>query len=368
MLTGIDVGTVRFVAPEALWLLIVPAILFLLWIWQYAARRRDARRFLRRRTLPHRERMPPLGRTVFWLCLVCAVAATIGALARPRALVSVVRRGGVDIVILQDGSASMHVRDVRGNRWQRSMDFLRVLGESLSFRDDRIALAAFAHVATPQIRLTRDPNTFFFFLDHLYEQPPFFLEDNTTWDTNIDIGIHWGLRLIEKDEELRGRSNNAKAFVLISDGQAWSGEVATSLKAARTEAIPIFVVGVGTPVGGRIPEPPPRPGQPLPVAGSSGVYSMVDRESLTAIATAGGGRYFEIERESDREIAGQIINAARARAGSRVEESTDDLYWRFLLLAAIFVCLGFLFLHERTEMWIAFIGTGAVAVLVFSLI
>jgi von Willebrand factor type A domain-containing protein len=248
------------------------------------------------------------------------------------------------------------------------MDFLRVLGESLSFRDDRIALAVFAHVATPQIRLTRDPNTFFFFLDHLYEQPPFFLEDNTTWDTNIEVGIHWGLRLIERDEELRGRSNNARVFVLISDGQVWSGEVATSLKAARAQAIPVFVVGVGTPVGGRIPEPPPRPGQPLPVVASSGIHSMVDRESLRAIATAGGGRYFEIDRESDRAIAAQIIDAARARVGSHAEETTEELYWRFLVLAAAFLCLGFVFLHERTEMWIASIGTGAVAALVLSLI
>lgn len=368
MLTRIDLGTVRFGEPDALWLLVVPAILLVLWIWQYVARRKDARHFVRHRTLPHRERIPALGRMLFWLCLACAIAATIGALARPQALVSVVWRGGVDVVILQDGSASMHVRDVRGNRWQRSMDFLRMLGESLSWRDDRIALAAFAHVATPQIRLTRDPNTFFFFLDYLYEQPPFFLEDDTTWDTNIELGIYWGLRLIDKDEELRGRSNNAKVFVLISDGQAWSGEVATSLNMARAQAIPVFVVGVGTPVGGLIPEAPPKPGQALPVAASSGIHSIVDRESLSALATAGRGRYFELGRESDRDIAVQIINAARARAGSRVEETTEDLYWRFLALAAAFLCLGFVFLHERTEMWVAFIGTGAVAALVFSLI
>ena len=31
---------------------------------------------------------------------------------------------------------SMHVRDVSGDRWQRSTRFLRVLGESLRWTDD----------------------------------------------------------------------------------------------------------------------------------------------------------------------------------------------------------------------------------------
>ena len=51
-------------------------------------------------------------------------------------------------------------------------------------------------MATPQIRLTKDPNTYFFFLDHLEDKSPFRLEDDGTWDTNIERGIYWGLRLI----------------------------------------------------------------------------------------------------------------------------------------------------------------------------
>ncbi|NJK44974.1 MAG: hypothetical protein HC933_12415, partial [Pleurocapsa sp. SU_196_0] len=61
----------------------------------------------------------------------------------------------------------MRVQDVPGNRYQRSMQFLRLLGDALSWKTDRVALALFAHIATPQIRLTTDPNTLFFFLDHL---------------------------------------------------------------------------------------------------------------------------------------------------------------------------------------------------------
>ncbi len=78
------------------------------------------------------------------------------------------------------------------------------------------------------------------------------------------------MRLIEKDEQLHGGSPNAKVFVLVSDGQAWSGEVARSIALARERDFPIFVVGVGTVTGGVIPEPPRGgPGAVRPVEADS---------------------------------------------------------------------------------------------------
>jgi hypothetical protein len=66
--------------------------------------------------------------------------------------------------------------------------------------------------------------------------------------------VYWGLRVIERDEELHGKNSNAKLFVLVSDGEAWSGKVATSLKKAQERNVPIFVVGVGTLSGGALPD------------------------------------------------------------------------------------------------------------------
>ena len=206
---------VQFLEPQWLLALGAPGVLLVLWIWQLWRRTATVRAFRRARRVATVfapgaaatgpvERVSRFGDLLFWLATVAALAATILALARPVIVTSMVRTGGVDIVILQDGSASMRVRDVPANRWQRSMRFLRTLGESLRWEHDRIALALFATTATPQIRLTRDPNTFFFFLDHLGDEPPFRLEDEGTWNTNIERGIHWGLRVIEKDEEIRG--------------------------------------------------------------------------------------------------------------------------------------------------------------------
>ena len=163
----------RFGAPAFLPLLSIPAALLLLWFWQLWRRRKGARAFMRRRQVPVEERIPFFGELLFWFFLVLAAGAAILALAKPQAVTSLVRTAGVDLVILQDGSASMHVTDVKGDRWQRSMRFLRTLGEALRWENDRVAMALFAHMATPQIRLTKDPNTYFFFLDHLEDKSPF---------------------------------------------------------------------------------------------------------------------------------------------------------------------------------------------------
>jgi hypothetical protein len=278
----------------------------------------------------------------------------------------------------------MATKDMNGDRWRRSIRFLRTLGESLRWEDDRVAMALFAHIATPQIRLTKDPNTFFFFLDHMEERSPFRLEDDASWDTNIERGIYWGLRLVEKDEEIRGETAaradgvkrekapprrspggatrgkagpNAKAFVLLSDGQAWSGEVAKSIALAQERGIPLHVVGVGTTAGGIIPDPKRDVMQ-------AGQRSQLDRASLSVIATAGGGRYFELGREDDREIANTVIDLTRRRAGTEgLEEGTVELYRQFLIAAAVALGLAVLFLRNRVALALQ-LGA-ATAVLIF---
>jgi Ca-activated chloride channel family protein len=357
----------RFGASGFLPLLAVPAALLLLWFWQLWRRRGDARAFMRRRQVPVDEHIPFFGELLFWFFLILAAGSAILALAKPQAVTSLVRTAGVDLVILQDGSASMHVTDMRPDRWQRSMKFLRTLGESLRWENDRVAMALFAHMATPQIRLTKDPNTYFFFLDHLEGKSPFRLEDDGTWDTNIERGIYWGMRLIEKDEELRRlagvasklpAADNSKSFVLITDGQSWSGEVAKSLALAQGRNIPLSVVGVGTTAGGIIPDPKREPNQPV-------VRSILNRAELTRIATAGGGRYYELDRETDREIATQIIDQTRRRAGTTgIQEGTRDLYWNFLFAAGIFLALGVLFLRDRVALALQLVAAAAVFIFV----
>jgi Ca-activated chloride channel homolog len=364
-LPRIALDSFRFAEPLYLWLLVLPGVLFVVWTWRLIRRRGDLKRMRARRALPVRERLGAVGDLAFWAAVLVATALCIVALARPQALVSTVRKASADVVVLQDASASMYVSDVRPDRWRRSVQFLRTFAETLSWQGDRVALALFAQLAAPQVRLTKDPNALFFFIDHLGDKSPFTLENATTWDTNIEEGIRWGLRLVEKDEEVFGKNGNPKAFLVISDGQAWSGTVATAIQNARAMQIPVHVVGIGTSTGGMIPEPARPDGtRPPPV-----IRSVLDRASLVQLAVAGGGEYFEIGDEPDRIVAFRIVDRLRRRADVVKEvESFDELYGRFLMAAAAVLIVGTAFLRKRTELAWQAAGAAAVVLLLASIV
>ena len=129
---------------------------------------------------------------------------------------------------------------------------------------------------------------------------------------------------------------------------------------AQTRGVPIFVVGVGTTAGGVIPDPQAGPERPL-------LSSPLDRQSLGVIATAGGGRYFELGREDDRDIANAIIDSTRRRASTGgVNETFQELYWWALLLAAAFVGLGVLFLRDQAALALQLAAAAGVLVLLIT--
>ena len=352
---------VRFVEPLLLWLLAGPALLLPVWCWQLARRRRDVQRLQASRTAPVRQRHRFAGGLGYWFAVTVAAALVIVALARPQALVSVTETAGVDFVVLQDGSTSMRVADIAPDRWQRSVAWIRTFAEVLGWRRERVALALFAHRAAPQVRLTSDPNALFFFLDHLADEPPFRLRDDTSWNTNIEDGLAWGVRMVEKDEELYGPRFGARAFVVLSDGQSWSGEVERALKLAQSRNIRVYVIGVGTTGGGFIPQlPTGRYQEPEPP-----IHSVLDRRSLRAIAQAGGGQYFELGSEPDHVVALRILSDVQRSARGIVQrqESFTDLYWYFLLAAAFVLGAGTLLLKERTQLWWQLAAAAALGVM-----
>ena len=140
---------------------------------------------------------------------------------------------------------------------------------------------------------------------------------------------------------------NPKAFLVISDGQAWSGTVAAAIQEARAHKIPVHVAGIGTTTGGMIPEPARPDGtRPPPV-----IRSVLDRNSLVQLAVAGGGEYFEIGDEPDRVVAFRIIDRLHRQSDVAQQiESYEELYRRFLLAAAVMLGLGTLFLRRRADL------------------
>jgi Ca-activated chloride channel homolog len=356
MVSWPEAANFTFAEPGYLTLLAGPATLLAVWLWRLVRHRVEIRRFAVQRVLPVRERFGPAGELMFWLCVLLACSLAVLALARPQARIKVSQRAGADLVILFDASASMYVNDVLPSRWQRSQQFLRTLAETLSWKGDRVALALFASRTSPQLRLTKDPNALFFFFDQLGEHSPFSLESDTTWDTNIEEGIAWGLKLIAADESLFGRSRNAKALVLVTDGQAWSGEVQRALEVAREQRVTVHVVGVGTVTGGLIPEPVGDDGVTPPPR----LRAVLDEPALRQIARVGGGEYFEIGREADRDLAFRLISSVRQRASLDDETTSyEDLYWYFVVGAASLLGVAALLLRKQAELWWQAVGAAA---------
>jgi Ca-activated chloride channel family protein len=366
MLKFFGIGQLRFGEPLYLWLLIAPALLLLLWCWRVLRRRSDAKKYQAARLVPVREKFSIAGELAFWFFAIGALALTILALARPQGITSIVRSPGADIVLLMDGSASMRVKDMGSDRWQRAMIWVRTLTQTLAWDGDRMALATFADIAVPQIRLTRDPNTILFFLDHLDKQPTFKLEDDTTWDTNVEDAIYWGMKVVDTDRQMYGPSRNAKTFVIVSDGQVWSGDVQRAMALAVQHGIMVDVIGVGTSTGGMIPLPHGDNGKVL--AGFNPIQSSLDRISLMTMAREGNGEYFELGTASDEQIAARIIQSAARRSGNeQVDESFDELYWYVLAAAAACLALGVLWLKARFQLGLGIAVTLALLALVSGL-
>ena len=105
-------------------------------------------------------------------------------------------------------------------------------------------------------------------------------------------------------------------FVLLSDGEAWSGEVAKSLKKAqRTQRADLRGrrrhAGRRRAAGlqGRTRRDRATIRKCRPRRGSIA-------QALQRIAVAGGGQYFELDRDGDRHIANAIIDAGKRMAPS----------------------------------------------------
>jgi hypothetical protein len=147
-------------------------------------------------------------------------------------------------------------------------------------------------------------------------------------------------------------------FVVISDGESWSGEVARAVAQVTARGIPIHVVGVGSLRGG--PLPAVRTAQGLEP--SPGV-SRLERAALQRIAAAGGGGYFELDRDGDRYIANTIVAAGRRLApAAGFDYTADELYWWAVAASAIVSIAGVLFLRRPAELGIL-LGGGLLAAL-----
>ncbi|MFT5830051.1 MAG: hypothetical protein ACI9D0_000629, partial [Bacteroidia bacterium] len=245
-------------------------------------------------------------------------------------------RKGLDIVVCIDTSRSMLARDLSPDRLQRARREVRGLVEQLS--GDRVALIAFAGDAREIAPLTRDSKALLSFLDGVSP------DDNRLGGTSIGAALERALGFFD------GRTGAHEAIVLLTDGEDLEGEGLAVAKRAAEQNIGIYVVGMGTEQGGKIP-----------VVGSNGtesflrgpdgaeVVTRLDRNSLADLAAVSGGAFLTtsdsptpLEEIYEKRI-GQLDRRSLGGVGQRVPH--DRFQWA--LVPGIALALLALGLRER---------------------
>jgi Ca-activated chloride channel family protein len=268
--------------PEALWwLLSVPLLLFL-GTWSLARRRRELLCFVSPRHLPAfvPGHAPQRARRRL---LLASAAAGLVALAQSGPVrgysLREVQRRGLDLVLCVDTSRSMLVQDIKPDRLGRARREIQGLLDRLE--GDRVALLAFAGDVRQVAPLTHDRAT----LGHLVATlSP---EDNLIGGTDIGGALEHALRLFD------GRTGAHEAIVLLTDGEDLGGRGLEVARRAAERGIRIFVVGMASTDGGKIPDGPR--GFVRDEDGRE-VVSVLDSSTLEEIAAAAGGAYLSAER------------------------------------------------------------------------
>lgn len=193
-----------------------------------------------------------------------------------------VSRKGLDLVLCLDTSRSMLAQDLRPSRLERAKREIKGLLDHLA--GDRVALVAFSGDARDITPLTRDRGTLTGLLAHVTP------DDNQKGGTDLAAALGRALALFD------GRTGAHEAIVLLTDGEDLGGQASAQAEEAAKRGIRVFVVGIGTEAGGKIPV--------VASGGRSGfledengqeVVTRLERETLVNLAARTGGDYLSAE-------------------------------------------------------------------------
>lgn len=257
-----------------------------------------------------------------------AFVALVVALARPQTIEEQSRTNaeGIDIMLSIDISGSMLARDFKPDRITAAKE---VAGEFIADRyGDRIGLAVFAGESFTQSPLTTDKSTLQTMLARIRSGV---VEDGTAIGNGLATAIN---RLRESDAK-------SKVIILLTDGVNNSGEIAPLMAAdiAADMGIKVYTIGVGT-----------RGKAPYPAVDMFGnmTFQMadveIDEETLEAIASRTGGKYF---RATDKAKLKAIYDEINQLEKSKVEVTDLTIYHEqylpLVLLAITLLFVEFLF-------------------------
>jgi len=313
-----------FEYPGLLWLLVVPALMVLHYIWLEVAQRHPHLRVST--AVPWLVRRTPFMAVLRHLPFVLrtfALVMIVIAIARPRSSEKVekIDTEGIDIVLAMDVSTSMLARDLTPDRISASKD---IAIEFISQRpSDRMGIVVFAGESFTQCPLTTDRATL---INLMKEVQTDLIEDGTAIGNGLATAV---ARM--KDSDAKSR-----VVILLTDGVNNRGEISPQMAAeiAKTYGVRVYTIGVG------------KEGMaPYPVVTPWGVEVQnvkveIDEKLLSEIAESTGGRYFRATDNTKlAEIYGEINKMEKARTTVDSFPIYKELYSLYALLALIAILL-----------------------------
>lgn len=317
-----------FEYPHLLWLLVIPAVLIVHYIYLELCGRRPHLRVSDIRywkaggksVLSYLRHAPMLLRTV-------ALSMIIIAIARPRSSSKMdkIDTEGIDIVLAMDVSTSMLARDFTPDRISAAKD---IAIEFISQRpSDRIGIVVFAGESYTQCPLTTDRATL---INLMKEIQTGLIEDGTAIGNGLATAV----------ARMQGSDAKSRVVILLTDGVNNRGEITpqTAADIAKTYGIRVYTIGVGA-----------NGTAPYPVITPWGVQMQdveveIDEDLLKGIAETTGGRYFRATDNTKlSEIYSEINKMEKARTTIDSFPVYKELFMDFALVALICLLLEVVF-------------------------
>ena len=273
--------------------------------------------------------------------LLLGIALVIVALARPQygSRTKLLRKRGVDVVVVVDFSKSMLAQDVRPSRIERAKAELTRFISRLA--GDRIGLVAFAG-ETMEFPMTIDHGAAALFFRQLTPQ------DMPVGGTAIGRALTAAKRLLERaDRDAKdAKDKRAKVVILMTDGEDHEGDPVKAAEELQSIGAKVFVVALGS-----------RSGEPIPTYAEDGtwtgymrdqsgnpVLSTLTKEAetqLKKVAQITDGEYFEPRKGSVgmEEIAGAMRKMKQTELKARRVTVHEERYALVLLLAFLLIVL-----------------------------
>lgn len=250
-----------------------------------------------------------------------------------------VQRKGIDLFIALDISQSMLAEDVSPSRLERAKRFGQQLVDKLA--SNNIGVILFACNAFPVAPLTSD--YYFAKLAISTAAPDQAGEQGTAISSAIDLA----------ERSFDPENERHKAIIILTDGEDHDGRGAERAQAVYETGTLVYTVGVGSTEGSFIPINLRGRSDYLRDDTGNPVRSRLDPATLEEVARAGGGAYFNLEKNAEglAEILQERIDTIEKREyEQRVFTDYESYFQVFVGIAFLFLLIEFLLSYRTSSL------------------